>query len=121
MSTPLLPRSHISTDMVSVDQRLDFWTAHCSSQILGMAFSTHDPHGLQCDMQSIGLDGVGIADVRGNQHVIERTRSLLCTHPKDSVFACIMVQGEAFVFQSGRCTQVRQGDVMVLSTAQPYL
>ncbi|GAB2467339.1 helix-turn-helix domain-containing protein [Comamonas humi] len=121
MSPLLVPHSHTSTDSVSADERLDFWMAHCASQILGMTVSTHDPKGLQCDMQSFGLDGVGIADVRGNQHVIERTRSLLSTHPKDSVFACIMVQGEAFVFQGGRCTQVRQGDVMVLSTAQPYM
>lgn len=122
MSKLLVPRAFISTDMVSEGQRLDFWEAHCASKMLGLACSTHDPLGLQCNMQSFSLDdSVGIAEVRGNQHVIERTRSLLSTHPKDSVFACILLQGEAFVFQAGRCLPIHQGDVLILSTAQPYL
>lgn len=42
-------------------------------------------------------------------------------HPKHSLFACMLLGGEAFFYQSGRCTLVHSGDLIIYSTEKPYL
>ena len=42
-------------------------------------------------------------------------------HPKDSIFACLLLQGEAFFYQSGSCIRVNEGDLIVYGTTMPYL
>src|SRR5947207_2771535 len=42
-------------------------------------------------------------------------------HPKHSLFACLLLEGEAFFYQSGHCTLVHSGDLIVYSTEKPYL
>jgi len=46
---------------------------------------------------------------------------MLRTHPKDAIFACVLLQGEAFFYQSGRCMPVHQGDIIIYPTTLPYL
>jgi len=121
MSTTLSPRAQASTDQVPSSQRLAFWESYNASQLIGLTCSTYDPHGLRAQGRVFDADDVAFTEIRGNQHVIERTRSLLKTHPKDSVFACILLEGDAFLFQSGQCYTVRAGDVIVYSNAIPYL
>lgn len=118
---PLVPRFRASTDEVAPPHRLEFWEAHNASALIGLKCSTHAPEGLDAREQNFDLGEVRITDIRGNQHVIERPRPMLSTHPKDSIFACVLLQGEAFFFQSGECLSLAAGDVIVYSTDIPYL
>src|SRR6185312_4561630 len=67
------------------------------------------------------LGTVRITDIHGNEHVIERTVPMLHTCPKDSIFACLLLEGEGFFYQAGQCIRVHAGDVFAYSTDIPYL
>lgn len=110
-----------STDSVPPSQRLDYWVAHSSSELVGLRCSTFAADGLNAWQRNIDLGRVRLADIRGNEHVIERPRPMLRTHPKDSVFAGILLEGDAFFYQSGRCIPVHAGDIIVYPTVVPYL
>ena len=121
MGQLLAPRAEASTSQVPPDQRLAFWESHNASTLIGLTCTTHDPGGLVARERNWDLGDVRITDISGNQHVIERPRHMLRTHPKDSVFACILLKGEAFFFQQGECVTLNAGDVIAYSTDMPYL
>jgi AraC-like DNA-binding protein len=110
-----------STDSVPPSQRLDFWVAHSSSELVGLRCSTFAAEGLHAWQRNVDLGRLRLADIRGNEHIIERPRPMLRTHPKDSIFANLLMEGEAFFYQAGRCIPVHAGDVIIYPTEVPYL
>lgn len=117
----LVPRAQASTAQVARDQRLEFWEAHNATALIGLTCSTHHPDGLEASERTFDLGEVRLTDIRGNQHVIERPRPMLKTHPKEALFACILLEGGAFFFQSGECATLTAGDVIAYATDLPYL
>lgn len=119
-SMHLPPRSN-STQSVARHERIEFWEAHSAAHLIGLRCSTHDPGGLQASALHYDLGAVRLTDIRGNQHVIERPTQMLSSHPKNAIFACLLLQGNAFFFQQDTCTLLQPGDLIVYSTAQAYL
>jgi len=117
----LAPHSQASTDQVPAHQRLAFWEAYNASKVNGLRCSTHAAEGLHASIRSYDLGEVRLTEIRGNQHVVERTPELLRTHPKNAIFACLLLEGEAFLIQAGQCVALESGDVSVYCTDRPYL
>jgi hypothetical protein len=67
--------------------------------------------GLRARERNFDLGSVRLADIAGNEHVVERTLPIMRRHPKDSIFACMLLQGEAFFYQAGRCVKMLYGNV----------
>jgi AraC-like DNA-binding protein len=110
-----------STDDVPAEERLRYWQAHTAAQLIGVRCSAFASEGLVASQRNFDLGGVRLAEIAGNEHVVERTEPDLRRHPKDAVFACLLLEGETFFFQSGRCMPVRAGDLIVYGTSTPYL
>ena len=121
MSSMLIPHGRSSTQMVELPDRIGFWEAHSATHLVGLRCSTHAPDGLHASAVHYDLGGVQLTDIEGNQHVIERPTSMLSTHPKNALFACLLLQGSAFFFQRDVCTLVQPGDIIMYSTSQAYL
>lgn len=121
MQSLLAPDSEASTDQVPAHRRLAFWEAYNASKVNGLRCSTHTEEGLLASTRSYDLGEIRLTEVRGNQHVVERTPDLLRSHPKNAIFACLLLEGEAFLIQSGQCLSLEAGDVSVYSTDRPYL
>jgi AraC-like DNA-binding protein len=110
-----------STDDVPAADRLRYWQAHTAAELIGVRCSVFAPQGLVATQRNFHLGDVRLAEIAGNEHIVERSEPLLRRHPKNAVFACLLLEGETFFFQSGRCLQVHAGDVIVYGTATPYL
>ncbi len=121
MSELLAPVSDVSTDQVAPHERLAFWEAHNASALIGLHCSTFATGGLRARERTFDLGSVRITEIRGNEHVVERSPRMLRTHPKESVFASVLLQGNAFFFQAGQCINAGVGDVLVYSTDIAYL
>lgn len=102
-------------------ERLRYWESYTASELVGLRCSTYAEEGLQARQRNYDLGALRIADIVGNEHVVERTMPIVRRLPKDSLFACLLLEGEAFFYQSGRCELVHSGDLIVYSTAKPYL
>jgi AraC-like DNA-binding protein len=83
--------------------------------------SAFSASGLRASARSFDLGSVRLTDLCGNEHVIERTAQMLRSHPKDSIFACLLLAGEGFFYQSNQCLRVRSGVIITYSTDIPYL
>ena len=79
------------------------------------------PDGLRARQRNFDLGSLRLAEIAGNEHVVERTTPIMRRHPKDSIFACMLLEGEAFFYQSGLCVPVREGDLIIYGTTTPYL
>jgi len=116
-----VPFKEGATDFASARERLRYWESYTSSELVGLRCSTFAPEGLSARQRNFDLGTLRIADIVGNEHVVERTMPIVRRHPKDSLFACILLEGEAFFYQSGRCTLVHSGDLIIYRTDKPYL
>lgn len=121
LSIPTVPQSEASTDRVPLSQRLAFWDAHNSSELIGLRSSSYATHGLHARERNFDLGTLRLAEVAGNEHVIERTPALLRRFPKDSVFVAVVQEGEIFFYQHGRCLTAMAGDILIYPTSVPYL
>ena len=121
MNTRVVPITEVSTDQVPQSQRVALWESHISSALIGLRCSEFAADGLRARARSFDLGPVRITDICGNEHVIERTAQMLRSHPKDSIFACLLLAGEGFFFQANRCLRVSTGDIIAYSTDIPYL
>jgi AraC-like DNA-binding protein len=110
-----------STDDVPSPERLRYWQAHTAAELIGVRCSVFATEGLVATQRNFDLGDVRLAEIAGNEHVVERSEPLLRRHPKNAVFACLLLEGETFFFQSGRCMQVHAGDVIIYGTSMPYL
>jgi AraC-like DNA-binding protein len=121
MRSPTVPQCEASTDEAPAHQRLAFWEAHNASELIGLQCTSHAADGLAARERNFDLGPLRLADIAGNEHVIERTPSLARRYPKDSVFMALLVEGDAFFYQRGRCLTAQPGDVLIYTTAEPYL
>jgi AraC-like DNA-binding protein len=117
----LLRAAEVSTSEVSPDQRVAFWESYNESAFLGLRCMSFAPEGLKARGRIFNLETVRIADLRGNEHVVERSGPMVRSHPRNSILACLLLEGEGFVFQSGQCIPVRLGDLVAYSADVPYL
>ena len=117
----LLRAAEVSTLEVSPDQRVALWESYNESVFLGLRCMSFAPEGLKARGRIFNLDTIRIADLRGNEHVVERSSPLVRSHPKNSVLACLLLEGEGFVFQSGQCIQLHPGDLVAYPADVPYL
>lgn len=120
--TPItVPQCKASTDLVPPHERVGFWEAYNASELVGLRCTSYAGEGLEATERNFDLGPLRVADVAGNEHVIERTPALLRRHPKNSVFVAMVVEGEAFFYQKGRCITVQAGDALAYRTSDPYL
>ena len=110
-----------ATQFVPARERLRYWESYNTTELVGLRCSTFAPDGLNAQQRNFDLGELRIADIVGNEHVVERTMPIVRRHPKDSLFACMLLEGEAFFYQSGRCTLVHRGDLIIYGTDKPYL
>jgi AraC-like DNA-binding protein len=110
-----------STDDVPAAERLRYWEAYTASELIGIRCSSYAAGGLRARQRNIDLGLLRLAEIAANEHVVERTQPIMKRHPKDSVFASMLIDGEAFFYQSGLCVRLRAGDLVIYGTMTPYL
>ncbi len=121
VSSTVLLCTQGSTSDVPACERMAYWEALCSTTLVGLRCSSLSPGGLEVEKTGIAMPGLGIADIRGQDHVIERNPALVRQMPKESVFACQLLQGRAYFIQRDRCLLAEAGDIVVYDTRIPYL
>jgi AraC-like DNA-binding protein len=113
--------SSVSTEAVEPEERVGYWEEYNRRNLVGLACSSYSEHGLLARQANVVSGGLRIADIAGNEHVIERTPRICRTLPKDSVFASLLLDGDAVFFHSGGVLPVPAGRLVLYETDRPYL
>lgn len=120
-TSDVLSCTHDSTEHVPPAERLAYWEAQCAATLVGLRCSSLSSTGLEVEKTGISLPGLGVAYIRGQDHVVERNASLVHQVPKESLFACQIVQGRAYFIQREQCLLIEPGETVIYDTRVPYL
>lgn len=109
------------THAVRASDRVAYWEDYNARVLVGLRCSSYAEEGLHAAQTNVDLGRLRAAHITGNAHVIERPTDLVRAHPRDAVFACLLLEGSGWFFQSGECVQVAAGDLLVYDTDRAYL
>ncbi|RBQ19226.1 AraC family transcriptional regulator [Spongiactinospora rosea] len=113
--------SRATTEAVDPEERIGFWEEYNRKALVGLSCTSYSERGLLARQTNFQVDGVRLAEIAGNAHVVERTPKVAKTAPKDSVFATLLVKGEAVFLHERGCLAVNAGELVLYDTRQPYL
>lgn len=115
------PTISFDTKNVPVNDRIDYWEERCAERVVGLHCTSMSESGLEARFEYCDFGSIKMIDITGNQHVIERSPSLLRRFEKDSVFLTFLRKGSAFVNRAQSCTMLGEGDVVIYDTNRPYM
>ncbi|WP_314173836.1 helix-turn-helix domain-containing protein [Streptomyces winkii] len=118
---PVHAVSTVSTRSVDPADRVDFWEDHNRRALVGLTCSPYSDQGLLASETNIELGDLRMAEIAGNEHVIERTPRTCRAYPKDSVFATLLTAGKGVFFHAGGCLLLEAGDLVLYDTRRSYL
>ncbi|MDF5758286.1 helix-turn-helix domain-containing protein [Spongiactinospora sp. TRM90649] len=113
--------SRATTETVEPTERIGFWEDYNRKALVGLSCTSYSDRGLLARQTNFQVDGVRLAEIAGNAHVVERTPQKARSAPKDSVFATLLLKGEAVFLHEHGCLAVNPGDLVVYDTRRPYL
>jgi AraC-like DNA-binding protein len=113
--------SSATTEDVAPEERVEFWEEYNREVLVGLTCRSYSDEGLLASETNVRLVDVLLADIAGNAHVIERTPEMARSAPKDSVFASLLIDGQAAFLHENGCLPATAGDLVVYETRQPYL
>ncbi|MEU6409917.1 helix-turn-helix domain-containing protein [Microbispora sp. NPDC046933] len=113
--------SRATTENVAPAERIDYWEEYNRRTLVGLSCRSYSDRGLLARQSNIRLGDVRLADIAGNAHVIERTPQMARSAPKDSVFASLLLRGEAVFLHENGCVSASAGELLVYDTRKPYL
>ncbi|MFF7524304.1 helix-turn-helix domain-containing protein [Streptomyces pseudovenezuelae] len=111
----------MSTQSVDPADRIDFWEEHNRQALVGLTCSSYSQKGLLATETNVELGDLRLAEIEGNEHVIERTPRICQTLPKESIFVTLLTEGCGVFFHEGGCVTLQTGDLILYDTRRPYL
>jgi AraC-like DNA-binding protein len=115
------PAISFDTRNVPITDRISFWEERCAERVVGLCCTSMSESGLEARFEYCDFGSIKMIDITGNQHVIERSPSLLRRFEKDSVFLTFLRRGSAFVNRAECCSLLGEGDVVIYDTNRPYM
>lgn len=117
----LLETRRASTRNIPVEQRLAFWEDYNASMLVGLKCSSHSQHGFAATQDNLCLDRLRVARIGGNEHVVDRDRSMVRAAPKASIFVSLVLGNQSFFYQDNGCHLLQPGELVIYRTDNPYL
>ncbi|GAA1713314.1 helix-turn-helix domain-containing protein [Nonomuraea sp. AD125B] len=113
--------SQATTEHLEPAERIGYWEDYNRKALVGLSCTSYSEQGLLARQTNIELGGLRLADITGNAHAIERSPQTVRSAPKDSVFATLLLKGEAVFLHENGCLSATAGELVVYDTRRPYL
>src|SRR5476651_1304008 len=117
----LLEIRRASTQDTPLEQRLEFWEDYNSSILVGLKCSSYSQFGFTATQDNLCLERLRVANIRGNEHVVERDRSMVRAAPKESIFVSLVLGNQSFFYQDNGCNLLQPGELVIYRTDKPYV
>ncbi|NTV71969.1 MAG: helix-turn-helix domain-containing protein [Azonexaceae bacterium] len=111
----------LSTHDLPLGFRTSYWRDHVSKTLIGIDCTATDITGLNVSLNFSHLGEIGMAELIGNRHVVERDSQRIRSYEKDSAFICLQLEGATHILQGGECMPVEAGDIFYYATSTPYV
>ena len=120
MSTPSVI-SQATTEHVAPAERIHYWEDYNRRALVALSCTSYSEQGLLARQTNIEWGPLRLAEIAGNAHAIERSPQTVRSAPKDSVFATLLLRGEAVFLHENGCLAATAGELIVYDTRRPYL
>ncbi|MFC4911461.1 helix-turn-helix domain-containing protein [Actinomadura gamaensis] len=121
VSRPAALVSRATTERIDPADRIAYWEDYNRRALVGLACTSYSEDGLLARQANYRLGAVRLADISGNAHTIERDPEITRSTPKESVFASLLLKGEAVFLHEHGCLAATAGDLVLYDTRRPYL
>jgi AraC-like DNA-binding protein len=112
---------HISTDMVPVGQKAEFWIdLVCAHLVEVDCASVVDPDSFHGQIAKFDLPEIEVAQIQATGQVVRRTPRILSRSNKDILLVNIQRRGHSRIRQSEREALLEEGDLAIYSSECPY-
>ncbi|MEW2305833.1 hypothetical protein AB0958_38740 [Streptomyces sp. NPDC006655] len=101
--------------------RIDFWEEHDRQALVGLTCSSYSQESLLATETNVEPGDLRLAEIAGNEHVIERTPRTRQTLPEDSIFVTLPTAGCGVFFHEGGCVTLQTGDLILYDMRRPSL
>ncbi|MFE7835431.1 helix-turn-helix domain-containing protein [Streptomyces sp. NPDC057474] len=113
--------SRATTEHIEPAERIHYWEDYNRRALVGLSCTSYSEQGLLASQTNMELGGLRLAEITGNAHAIERSPQTVRSTPKDSVFATLLLKGEAVFLHENGCLAATAGELCVYDTRRPYL
>ncbi|NEC92597.1 AraC family transcriptional regulator [Streptomyces sp. SID12501] len=113
--------SRATTEHIAPAERIHYWEDYNRRALVGLSCTSYSEQGLLASQTNIELGALRLADISGNAHAIERSPQTVRSAPKDSVFATLLLKGEAVFLHENGCLAATAGELFLYDTRRPYL
>jgi AraC-like DNA-binding protein len=113
--------SQATTEHVAPAERIHYWEDYNRKALVALSCTSYSEQGLLARQTNIELGELRLAEIAGNAHAIERSPQTVRSAPKDSVFATLLLKGEAVFLHENGCLAATAGELIVYDTRRPYL
>ncbi|WP_328505341.1 helix-turn-helix domain-containing protein [Streptomyces sp. NBC_00391] len=113
--------SRATTEHIAPAERIHYWEDYNRKALVGLSCTSYSEQGLLARQTNIELGALRLAEIAGNAHAIERSPQTVRSAPKDSVFATLLLKGEAAFLHENGCLAAAAGELFVYDTRRPYL
>lgn len=109
------------TRHVARAERVDYWEASCSADLIGLKCSTMEEESFQAKFDYYDFGNFAVYDISGKPHVICRSAETVRKNERDAVFLTILLEGEAFVNRRQEFSVLKPGDLILYDANTPYM
>jgi AraC-like DNA-binding protein len=110
-----------STVRVPRQDRLPLWEDYNKRSLIGLSCRTLAADGLLAAQRNLRLPRLRFSEIKGNDHVVERSAENIRATPADSLPLCLLLEGSAFFYHSGGCETVSAGEAILYDADQPFI
>jgi AraC-like DNA-binding protein len=110
-----------STARVPLQDRLPLWEDYNKRSLIGLSCRTLASDGLVAAQRNLRMPRLRFTEIRGNDHVVERSQENIRTVPAETLPLCLLLEGEAFYYHSGGCETFSAGDAILYDADQPFI
>ena len=103
----------------SLEQRLAFWEDYNASILVGLKCSSYSQAGFAATQDNLCLERLRLARIGGNEHVVERDRSMIRAVPKESIFVSLVQGSQSFFYQDNGCNLLQPGERLSTGPTSP--
>lgn len=113
--------TRFSTLNVPRDERLPRWEEYNKRSLIGLHCRTLADNSLLAAQRNLQLNRVRFTEIKGNDHVVERSLRDIRSTPADNILLCLLLEGNAFYYHSGGSETLAAGDAVLYDADQPFM
>ncbi|NKX54821.1 helix-turn-helix domain-containing protein [Arthrobacter mobilis] len=119
--TPSVVATAFSTTQVPRQDRLPLWEEHNKRSLIDLHCRTLAAAGLLAAQRNLRLPRLRFTEMKGNDHVVERSPENIRSTPADTLPLCLLLEGQAFYYHSDGCEVLGAGDAILYDADRPFM